>query len=108
MNSMTDEKMPENMAEMQNNSFLGEVPQEPEMTPESVMMGLFKNQIIVLEEKLVSANAEFGKAVRNPNMHWMERNDRKTECKILEGQINVIKQLQNNFECICKHSMSMM
>ena len=76
---MTQEKMMEtSMQNMKGNSFFGEMP-EMKMSAEDQMRSLFKNQICSLEEKLEIANANFGRAVRDNSMKWMDRNNLKME-----------------------------
>ena len=97
---MTQEKMMEtSMMGMNGNSFYGEMP-KMELTPEDQMRSLFKNQICSLEEKLEIANANFGRAVRDNSMKWMDRNNLKMECNVLDGQMAIVKQLQSNFETL--------
>ena len=97
---MTQDKMMESsMMGMNGNSFYGEMP-KMELTPEDKMRSLFKNQICSLEEKLEIANANFGRAVRDNSMKWMDRNNLKMECNVLDGQMAIVKQLQSNFETL--------
>ena len=97
---MTQDKMMEtSMQNMKGNSFFGEMPEMP-MSAEDQMRSLFKNQICSLEEKLEIANANFGRAVRDNSMKWMDRNNLKMECNVLDGQMAIVKQLQSNFETL--------
>ena len=96
---MTQDKMMNSSMEMNGNSFYGEMP-KMELTAEEKMRSLFKNQIHVLDEKLEVANANFGRAVRDNSMKWSDKNNFKMECSVLDGQMEIVKQLQNHFETL--------
>ena len=99
METMMQDKMMNSSMEMNGNSFYGEMP-KMELTPEDKMRSLFKNQIHVLDEKLETANANFGRAVRDNNMKWSDKNNLKMECSVLDGQIAILKKLSNDFETL--------
>lgn len=60
-------------------------------------MGLIKNQMIVLEEQLNDAKIKFDEANLYKD-NWSCAKEREIDCKILEGQINILSKLQDDFE----------
>lgn len=60
-------------------------------------MGLIKNQMIVLEEQLNDAKIKFAEANLDKD-NWSCAKEREIDCKILEGQINILSKLQDDFE----------
>lgn len=92
----TVEKMTEEKGNMMGNQFFGTPHEE---TKECAVMGLIKNQIIVLEEKLDEAYKKLGQ-VSTDEENWSAKYERKMTCKILESQIAILNKLQNDFECM--------
>ena len=87
---MADEK-----ANMMGNQFFGEVSHdEPK---ECAVMGLIKNQIIVLDEELNEAKLRYADVALEEE-NWSAKYERKQACKILEGQIAILNKLQREFE----------
>ncbi len=66
---------------------------------ECAVMGLIKNQILVLDEKLEDAYNKLGR-VSTDEENWSAKYERKLACKILEGQISILNKLQKDFECM--------
>lgn len=91
----TVEKMADEKANMMGNQFFGEVSHdEPK---ECAVMGLIKNQIIVLDEELNKAKLRYADVALEEE-NWSAKYERKQACKILEGQIAILNKLQNDFE----------
>ncbi len=96
MNS-TMESMNDKMPEMMGNQFFGEVSDtDPK---ECAIMGLIKNQIIVLGEELNEAQRKLG-IVSMEEENWSAKYERKMECKVLQGKIDILTKLKNDFECM--------
>ncbi len=94
MNS-TMEKMNDKMPDMMGNHFFGEVSKDD--PKECAFMGLIKNQIIVLEEELKEAKIRLGD-ISMEEENWSAKYERKTECKILQGKIDILIKLKKDFE----------
>lgn len=95
--NQTMEKMVEEKTNMTDGQFVGEVSNdEPK---ECAVMGLIKNQIIILEEELEDAYNKLGR-VSTDEENWSAKYERKLACKILEGKISILNKLQNDFECM--------
>lgn len=93
----TIEKMADEKANMMGNQFFGEVSHdEPK---ECAVMGLIKNQIIVLDEELNDAKLRYADVALEEE-NWSAKYERKQACKILEGQIAILNKLQKDFECM--------
>lgn len=94
MNS-TDEKMVEGKSDMMKNQFFGDVSHNE--TKECAIMGLIRNQKIVLEEKLNEAKLKYAD-VALEDENWSGKYERKMTCKVLEGQIAILSKLEIDFE----------
>lgn len=93
----TMDKMADEKANMMGNQFFGEVSHdEPK---ECAVMGLIKNQIIVLDEELNEAKLRYADVALEEE-NWSAKYERKQACKILEGQIAILNKLQRDFECM--------
>lgn len=95
---LTAEKMNEPMPHTLGNQFFGEPKngvEEPKN--EYAIIGLIKNQMIILEEKLNDAKIKFAEANLVKD-NWSCAKEREIDCKILEGQINILSKLQYDFE----------
>lgn len=97
MNS-TLEKMPmqENETKKMDTQFIGEV-MSKDHSKELAMVGLIKNQVITLEEKLVEAKIKFAEIALDKD-NWSGQYKRETDCKVLEGQIMILNKILANFE----------
>lgn len=95
---LTAEKMNEPMPHMLGNQFFGEPKNDAEEPKkECAIIGLIKNQMIVLEEQLNDAKIKFAEANLVKD-NWSCAKEREIDCKILEGQINILSKLQYDFE----------
>lgn len=92
----TIEKMADEKANMMGNQFFGTPHEE---TKECAVMGLIKNQIIVLDEELNEAKLRYADVALEEE-NWSAKYERKQACKILEGQIAILNKLQRDFECM--------
>ncbi len=92
----TIEKMADEKANMMGNQFFGTPHEE---TKECAVMGLIKNQIIVLDEELNDAKLRYADVALEEE-NWSAKYERKQACKILEGQIAILNKLQRDFECM--------
>ena len=80
---LTMEKTNEEMSTMRDNQFFGDIAQEENNKKECAMMGLIKNQIIVLNEELDVAYNRLGQ-VATDEENWSGKYERKMACKILQ------------------------
>lgn len=92
----TIEKIADEKANMMGNQFFGTPHEE---TKECAVMGLIKNQIIVLNEELNDAKLRYADVALEEE-NWSAKYERKQACKILEGQIAILNKLQRDFECM--------
>lgn len=93
----TVKKMVDEKTNQMGNKFVGEVSHdEPK---ECAVMGLIKNQIIVLDEELNEAKLRYADVALEEE-NWSAKYERKQACKILEGQIAILNKLQKDFECM--------
>lgn len=95
MNS-TEEKMVEGKSEMVKDQFFGDVSHN-DSPKECAIMGLIKNQKIVLEEELNEAKLRYAD-VALEDENWSGKYERKMACKVLEGQIAILAKLETDFE----------
>ncbi len=87
-------KMTENsMVEMEANS------KPANIVSECAIIGLIKNYKIEQQMKLKDAKEEFADAVRMDD-NWTERNNKDKACSVIEGKIEILEDLQNDFECM--------
>ncbi|HIS36371.1 TPA: hypothetical protein IAC10_07050 [Candidatus Scatousia excrementigallinarum] len=94
----TTEKMNEQTSQVLGNQFFGEFESDQErQKKECAIIGLMKNQIIVLEEQLNDAKIKFAEANLVKD-NWSCAKEREIDCKILEGQINILSKLQYDLE----------
>lgn len=91
------EEMAQEKANKMDNQFFGEV---PNMQKDNIcaVIGLVKNQIIVLEDELNDAKIRFANAARDQNLHWTMKYERDCECKVIEGKIAILHKFQRDFE----------
>ena len=89
-NKMMDEKSKVEM----------EAPSKPaNVVSECAIIGLIKNYIIEQKMKLKDAKEEFADAVRMDD-NWTERNNKDKACSVIEGKIEILEELQKDFECM--------
>lgn len=95
---LTAEKMNEAMPHMLGNQFFGEPKNDAEAPKkECAIIGLIKNKMLVLEEQLKDAKIKFAEANLVKD-NWSCAKEREIDCKIFEGQINILSKLQYDFE----------
>ena len=95
---LTAEKSNEVLPQMIGNQYFGntdDVKEEPQK--DCAIIGLIKNQMIVLEEQLNNAKIKFAEANLVKD-NWSCAKEREIDCKILEGQIAILSKLQYDFE----------
>ena len=97
MNS-TEEKLANEQKPMQDTQFYGDFMHREE-SKECAIMGLIKNQKIVLEEELNEAKLKYAD-VALEDENWSGKYERKMACKVLEGQIFILSKLEKDFENI--------
>jgi hypothetical protein len=73
--------------------------------PECAIIGLIKNQMIVLEEDLKDAKLRYADVALEKD-NWSGKYERELDCKVIEGQIAILSKLEKDFECMfAPHSM---
>ena len=75
------------------------MPKPANVVSECAIIGLIKNYIIEQKIKLKDAKEEFADAVRMDD-NWTERNNKDKVCSVIEGKIDILEDLQNDFECM--------
>lgn len=92
---VTTEEMQETMPGAMRNTFYGNVSHdEPK---ECAIIGLIKNQQIVLEDELKEAKINFANiALEKEN--WSGKFEREVCCRVIEGQISILSKVQKDFE----------
>lgn len=92
---VTTEEMQQAMPSAMGNTFYGNVSHdEPK---ECAIIGLIKNQQIVLEEELKEAKIKFAEiALEKEN--WSGKFEREVSCRVIEGQISILSKVQKDFE----------
>lgn len=59
--------------------------------------GLIRAQVSDINEKLVEAKLEFANCNLNDN-EWHGRNDKKIDCKVYQGQIEILEAMEGLIE----------
>ena len=104
----TEMEMP--MADSMNESMDSEMnatPKKSNSMPECAVIGLIKNQMIVLEEDLREAKLRYADVALEKE-NWSGKYEREMECKVIEGQMRILNKLEKDFECMftpSSHSM---
>ena len=92
---LTMEKTNEEMSKMRDNQFFGEIAHDENDKKECAMMGLIKNQKIVLEEELKIAKLKYSDVALEKD-NWSGRYEREVDCKVLEGQIAILTKMERD------------
>ena len=104
----TEMEMP--MADSMNESMDSEMnatPKKSNSMPECAVIGLIKNQMIVLEEDLREAKLRYADVALEKE-NWSGKYEREMDCKVIEGQMAILNKLEKDFECMftpSSHSM---
>ena len=99
------------MADSMNESMDSEMnatPKKIDKMPECAVIGLIKNQMIVLEEDLREAKLRYADVALEKD-NWSGKYEREMDCKVIEGQMAILSKLEKDFECMftpSSHSMS--
>ena len=89
------EKTNEEMSKMRDNQFFGEITHDENDKKECAMMGLIKNQKIVLEEELKIAKLKYADVALEKD-NWSGRYEREMDCKVIEGQIAILTKMERD------------
>ena len=98
------------MADSMNESMDSEMdatPKKSNSMPECAVIGLIKNQMIVLEEDLREAKLRYADVALEKE-NWSGKYEREMDCKVIEGQMRILNKLEKDFECMftpSPHSM---
>ena len=82
-------------------------PKKSNSMPECAVIGLIKNQMIVLEEDLREAKLRYADVALEKE-NWSGKYEREMDCKVIEGQMRILNKLEKDFECMftpSSHSM---
>ena len=82
-------------------------PKKSNAMPECAVIGLIKNQMIVLEEDLREAKLRYADVALEKE-NWSGKYEREMDCKVIEGQMRILSKLEKDFECMftpSSHSM---
>ena len=83
-------------------------PKKSNSMPECAVIGLIKNQMIVLEEDLREAKLRYADVALEKE-NWSGKYERELDCKVIEGQMKILSKLEKDFECMftpSSHSMA--
>ena len=109
----TEEKTMENtmemsMAETDSDVEMDATPKKSNDMPECAIIGLIKNQMIVLEDALREAKLRYADVALEKE-NWSGKYERELDCKVIEGQMKILSKLEKDFECMftpSSHSMT--
>lgn len=88
-------------------SEMNATPKRSNTMPECAVIGLIKNQMIVLEEDLREAKLRYADVALEKE-NWSGKYEREMDCKVIEGQMRILSKLEKDFECMftpSSHSM---
>ena len=97
----------ENSMDESMDSEMNATPKRSNTMPECAVIGLIKNQIIVLEEDLREAKLRYADVALEKE-NWSGKYEREMDCKVIEGQMRILTKLEKDFECMftpSPHSM---
>jgi len=97
--TMENEMQAESMSMDDSMTEMEAAPKSMDKMPECAIVGLIKNHKLMLEESLQDAKLRFAEASLDED-NWSGKYERKTECKIIEGQMSILTKLLNDFECM--------
>lgn len=99
----TEEKTMEMpMANSMNESMDSEmnaIPKKIDDMSECAVIGLIKNQILVLEDDLREAKLKYADVALEKE-NWSGKYERELDCKVIEGQMKILSKLEKDFECM--------
>ena len=103
---MADDSM---QAQMENSvDEMEATPKSMDKMPECAIIGLIKNQMIVLEDDLREAKLRYADVALEKE-NWSGKYERELDCKVIEGQMKILSKLEKDFECMftpSSHSMT--
>ncbi len=97
----------ENSMDESMDSEMNATPKRSNTMPECAVIGLIKNQMIVLEEDLREAKLRYADVALEKE-NWSGKYEREMDCKVIEGQMRILTKLEKDFECMftpSPHSM---
>ena len=109
----TEEKTMEMSMPMQDtmnesmDSEMTATPKRMNEMPECVVIGLIKNQLLILEDDLREAKLRYADVALEKE-NWSGKYEREMDCKVIEGQMRILNKLEKDFECMftpSSHSM---
>ncbi len=106
MEMPVSESMENSMNESMD-SEMNAMPKKTNSMPECAVIGLIKNQMIVLEEDLREAKLRYADVALEKD-NWSGKYEREMDCKVIEGQMAILCKLEKDFECMftpSSHSM---
>jgi hypothetical protein len=101
MPTMTDEMTQEMIMEEAIPQMDEPMPNFPQMEPGEFIIGLIRNQCIVLEGALNEAKLRFANAtLADTENKWTTKYDEKLHCKVIEGQIMILQKLERDYNAM--------
>ena len=108
METTMEMSMTDSMEDSMNESMeMNATPKNSNEMPKCAIIGLIKNQMIVLEEDLKEAKLRYADVALEKE-NWSGKYERELDCKVIEGQMAILSKLERDFECMftpSSHSM---
>lgn len=89
-------KQENGMQESMDNSFYGKSPKMDD-SKSCAIVGILRNQRIVLEENLTEAKLKFANASLCDD-NWLDKHKSEIACKVMEGQIYILNKMEREIE----------
>ena len=105
--SMPMQDSKENSMNESMDSEMTATPKRMNEMPECVVIGLIKNQLLILEDDLREAKLRYADVALEKE-NWSGKYEREMDCKVIEGQMRILNKLEKDFECMftpSSHSM---
>ena len=97
--SMPMQDTMENSMKESMDSEMTATPKKMNEMPECAVIGLIKNQMLILEEDLREAKLRYADVALEKD-NWSGKYEREVDCKVIEGQMAILSKLENDFECM--------
>ena len=105
--SMPMQDSKENSINESMDSEMTATPKRMNEMPECAVIGLIKNQLLILEDDLREAKLRYADVALEKE-NWSGKYEREMDCKVIEGQMRILNKLEEDFECMftpSSHSM---
>lgn len=103
---LTAEQMHDAMPDLKSGEFTANLGDDTkEVSNECAVMGLIKNQMLVLEEDYAAAKDSFATAKLN-DKYSPASYEAELNCRLIEAKIEILSKLKNDFECMLSPVMT--